>query len=384
MELKNLEKHIFSLATMEETDAPVISCYLGVERGPAGYRNFLDERVRVLRTGVAPAARQHFEEALEQIEVFLRSGVPLDRKGMALFSRGGDQAFFLPLEFEVPLTNWIAVDAKPNIYRLVELKDTYDRYVVLLATESVVRILGINLGSVTEELWNTRPELRHRAGREWTKEHYQAHRRERISQFIHEQIRVLSRVMLTGGYRHLLLAGDPRATGLIRKALPRHLEARLIGIVPAAGNDRASDIVAATLSSFVDYEERESQSVAERLCNQSNAHRLAVVGARASLRALDQWQVDILVLAKAYEPDPGWVCTSCGWRHLEPPFPTCCPRCGAEKLRTLRIKEEMVRLAEQRGAVVEIVNESDGLMHLGGVGCLLRYLDREECPRRAA
>ncbi|MEE9550942.1 MAG: hypothetical protein V3W08_11165 [Candidatus Binatia bacterium] len=37
------------------------------------------------------------------------------------------------------------------------------------------------------------------------------------------------------------------------------------------------------------------------------------------------------------------------------------------------IKEEMVRMAEEHGCTVEIVNQSEALMQLGGVGCLLRY-----------
>lgn len=384
MELDNLQKHLFTLATMEQSDSPTVSCYLNLEHGAPGYRPVFDERVRLLRSGLIGQARQHLEDALSPVEAFLRAGAQPGSKGLALFSRGGDRPFFLPLEFHVPLPNWIAMDSTPNIYHLVELKDTYHRYVVLLATESAVRILGINLGSITEELWNNRPELRKRVGREWTKEHYQAHRRERSHQFLNEQIRILSRVMSAGGYRHLILAGDPRATASIRRALPRHLEARLIDVVHGSSNDRASDVVAATLSAFVEQEERESQAVARRLCAQMNAHGLAVAGVRASMRALAEWQVDVLVLAKEHEPAVGWACAACDTRDPESSIPRLCPRCGARHIRKFRTTEEMVRLAEQRGAVVEVVNESDELMRLGGVGCLLRYLDRDDYALRAA
>ncbi len=36
-------------------------------------------------------------------------------------------------------------------------------------------------------------------------------------------------------------------------------------------------------------------------------------------------------------------------------------------------KEELVRLAAQQDCEVELVKQSDMLMQLGGVGCLLRY-----------
>ena len=37
------------------------------------------------------------------------------------------------------------------------------------------------------------------------------------------------------------------------------------------------------------------------------------------------------------------------------------------------MREEMVRLAVQYGATVEVVPDHDVLMRFGGVGCLLRY-----------
>jgi hypothetical protein len=38
-----------------------------------------------------------------------------------------------------------------------------------------------------------------------------------------------------------------------------------------------------------------------------------------------------------------------------------------------RLKGEMVMLAEQHRCKIEIVNQSEALDRLGGVGCLLRY-----------
>ena len=49
MELNDLQRRIRTLASLQETSAPVISCYLNLEQGEAGYRNALDERVRALR-----------------------------------------------------------------------------------------------------------------------------------------------------------------------------------------------------------------------------------------------------------------------------------------------------------------------------------------------
>lgn len=383
MDLKDLQKHIRTLATLPEAAAPVISCYLNLEASESGYRHALDERVRLLRKSLTGETRQHFEQALGQIEAHLRVGIAAGATGLAIFARGGHQPFFLPLQFRVPLPNWIAVNTTPSIYHLVELKDTYHRYVVLISTEGSARILGINLGAVTEDVWKESPDLRQRVGREWTRELYQNHRRERTKRFVNELIKILDQLVSAGGYGHLILAGSPRVTSQIEKAFPKHLATKVVDIVPASAHDRTRDVVSATLVSFIEQEERESLAIVDRLLKEVNTNGLAVAGTRASFEALRQGQVDVLVLAKGYEPGAGWSCGACGATEVERPAPNACPQCGA-KLRELNVKEEMVRMAERTESGVEVVSHSDALLRLGGVGCLLRFLGQEKYVTKAA
>jgi len=373
MELKTLQKHVRTLVTTEETEAPVISCYMNLESGISGYREALDERIRLLQASLKGDIRRCFEEALKSIETFIATELSPDTKGAAVFSRGGDQPFFLPLQFGVPLPNWFALNSTPNIYHLVELKDTYHRFVVMISTNTEARIMEVNLGSVTEQVWKERPELRERIGREWSKEHYHDRRKKLGKQFIKDKIKILDRLMSAGGYTHLILSGDPQMTSRVRNALPRHLAAKLIDIVVASGKDRISDVVTATLAAFVEQEERESRAMVERLQHELNTSGLAVVGADASLSALKWKQANVLVLAKSYNPDPGWSCAECDATGSNRAIHEVCPECGSKGLGDLDIKEELVRIAEKSGCRVEIVDTSDFLMDVGGVGCLLRY-----------
>lgn len=384
MDLKELQKHIRTLATLPAAGAPVLSCYLNLETSEPGYRHALDERVRLLRKSLAVETRRHFEEALGQIEAYLRAGIAVGATGLAIFVRGGQQPFCLPLQFRVSLPNWIAVNATPNIYHLVELKDTYHRYVVVIPTERNARILGVDLGFVTENVWEESPELRERVGREWTTVQYQHHRRERTNRFLTGLIGILDQLMAAGGYGHVIPAGNLRVTSQIRKALPNHLAAKVVDIVPASGYDRRTDVGAATLVSFIEQEERGSLAAFDKLSKEVNTNGLAVAGTRASFEALRQGQVNVLVLAKAYEPDCGWACGACGKSDVERPASNTCSQCGARWVREFNVKEELVRMAEQMESGVEVVNHSDALMRLGGVGCLLRFLRPEEYPSKAA
>ncbi len=373
MKTIELERHIRTLATIEESEAPLISCYLEIGNEPPGFRNLLDERVQTLRHSLGPSALRPFEEALGRVELFLETEIAAWTRGLAVFARAGEHPFFLPLQFRVPLPNWIAIGPTPNLYHLVELKDNYDRYVILLATEAYARIIGVNLGAMTEQVWKTRPELRSRVRHEWTKDHFQDHRRERTNQFVNNLIRSLEHVMSKGGYGHLILAGNARILAAVKRALPKSLSLKLIDTVPAAPSDQISDVVASTLQSFLEHEELESQAIAERLVSQIHTHGLAVAGTLGTMQALKAGQADFLVLAKGYEPGTGWECRQWGKMDVTLPRPNLCPACKVGFLREFDIREEMVRLAERAECGIEVVEHSDVLMNLGGVGCLLRF-----------
>jgi peptide subunit release factor 1 (eRF1) len=190
--------------------------------------------------------------------------------------------------------------------------------------------------------------------------------------------------MSKGGYGHLILAGTPKITALLQQALPKRLTSKLIDVVPASANDRTSDVVTATLASFVEKEQQESLAAVERLQKEICSHGLAVAGSRASLQALKCGQVDLLVMATEYEPEPAWMCTDCYSAEVQLSRPAVCPCCGGPRTRELDIKEELVRLAELDGCAVEIVHDSEILMRLGGVGCLLRFLSPDVYGRAAA
>lgn len=372
--LDELRRHIAVLACVEETEALFVSCYLNLEQGEDGYRKVIEGRARDLRGTLEDEARADFDAAIREIEAYLAEKLRPNAKGMALFSRqfraGG---FFLPMQFAAPLPDWIAVCATPNLFHLMALKDTYRRYVVLLATGTSVRILEVNLGAATVQAWTTQPELRERVGREWTKAHYESHRRERTSRFLKEQIELLGRLMAAGGHTHLILAGDPRLTGEIRRALPTSVASKLVDTVPAAGRDAQENVVAATLSAFIEWEEQESQSVAARFVQGIRTQGLAVAGATAYLDALRRRRTDTLLLARDQLPEPGWRCAACGAIRIEHNAPAACSECGKKEMRSIDATEELVRLAGQQDCPVEVVDHCDPLMALGGVGCLLRY-----------
>jgi len=167
--------------------------------------------------------RHSFDAAVAPIEQMIATGLSPNSRGLAVFSRAGEEPFLLPLQFQVPLPNWIVLDSTPNIYHLVELKDTYHRYVLMIVTEETMRVLQVNLGAITSQ---------------------------------------------------------------VQEKLPRHLQRQLIDIVPVSGGTPLSDVVDATLSSFMEAEEQESRTAVANLVHQLRTGGLAVGGAGPTLQAL--------------------------------------------------------------------------------------------------
>ena len=372
--LDELRRHIAVLACIDETEAPFVSCYLNLEQGEDNYRNALEDRALAMRSTLEGNAKADFDAAIGQINDYLSGTLRPGAKGVALFSRhcrGG--TFFLPMQFAAPLPNWIAVYPSPNLFHLIALKDTYHRYVVLLASQAWVRILEVNLGAATTKAWTEQPELRERVGREWTKAHYESHRRERTSRFLKEQTDLLESLMVAGGHTHLILAGDPRLTGRIRRTLPKSVAAKLVDTIPVASRDKQDDVVAATLSAFIECEEQESQAVAARFVQGIRTQGRAAAGAAACLEALREQRANLLLLSRDLLPAPGWRCAACGVIRIAHPAPAACTECGKKSVQTVDATVELVRLAGQQNCPIEVVDHCDPLMALGGMGCLLRY-----------
>ena len=381
--LEELHHHISVLANVDESTAPFFSFYFDAGSGERVWSEMLDERAHTLRRLLRGNDLVDFEESLDKVEQWLDTELLPEAQGAALFIRGslGGQ-FMLPMQFAAPLPNMLTVYPTPNIYHLVELKDNYHRYVVLLTMPDRAIILEVNLGASTTQAWIERSELRERVGFVWTRPHYQIHRLERGDRYLQEKVTILEKLMKAGGQTHLILAGDSQTSEQVLAALSDELVEKVIDVVPMNQSDQQSDVILATLSSFIEHEERESQAIADALIEAVRRQDLAVAGTAATLAALRSSDVDTLVMHSAYQPDPGWVCTSCDAMGTHAPETAVCPQCLAATVRPLNMKEALLRLAGLSNCPVEVVDQSSALMSLGGVGCLLRYRADSESERK--
>ena len=342
IELKTLQQHIHTLVTLKETEAPVVSVYLNPQQDTAELREFTKSRVGVLLKSLSQDHLCHFQRATDRIGHFLSQGFRGKPQGAAIFARAGTRPFFLALQFGVPVPNVITVASHPSVFHLVELKDVYHRYVVVVLNDRGARILEVNVGAVTKDVWSARPAVQAYIDPTWTRESYHHYRERQTDRFIKEKIKVLDRVMSAGGYAHLILAGNPQMAWRFRNALPHHLSIKFIEVIETSCQNTGYDIVTSTIAAFLEREQQESLGMVECLLRKINTSGLALAGPHATIQALQLGIVDVLIMSKSFDPEGD-------------------------------LKDRMVKMAEMNGCKTEIVNASDALERLDGVGCLLRY-----------
>jgi ribosomal protein L30E len=264
-----------------------------------------------------------------------------DTKGLAIFSRGGDHPFLMALPFEATLETHFDVSSRPVIFPLVQLKDRFHRFVLVISTEETARVMELSLGTVTEEILIKKSELCVHEGRKLSREQYHHRREEDGKRFLREQVQVITNLMARRGHNHLILAGHPRHIVPLREHLPQQLQSRVVGSLYHAPNGHdISPLLQQALDAFVSAEQEESRNTVERLHQQILRQGLAVVGIHACREAIAVGAASQLIISEELPQSD---------------------------------REELVRLAVIHDVPVEVCEGDELLLELGGVGCLLRF-----------
>ncbi len=339
--MESLRTHIVELVNLPESEEPLISAYLDLLENEDYLRSKLSHWAKTARSTQSSDQRAAFDAALIDVEEAIRGEWPDEVRSAAVFSRRGTNPFLLVVPFSVSLDLHFTATSVPAIFPLVQLKDRFHRFVVVIITEAVSRIFEVTLGSVSEEFLTRRPELSERLGREWGREHFHQKKRENDRRFISDQVTIITTLMAKRGLNHLILAGNSRNVAPLREALPKHIGSRLVGEIrksPIKGD--TSLVLEEAIDKFIEAESAESRDTVTRLNEQIRVGALAVVGVEQSRDAIiGGYAAELVISEELHEPD----------------------------------REDLTRLATARNLDIEVCEGDDLLTLHGGVGCLLRY-----------
>lgn len=337
-----------------QTYFPILSVYLDLRPYVTGAnpvvrpgRVLLKSRLHQIEQTLWPrgAAFDAVRADAARIEDYLDNQVLPNVQGVAIFA-GSRHRLFETIETDSPFDNQVSARAVPDLFQLARLLGERETAVLAIVTTHAARLFVMERGGLREVRGISEdPKFFHmvRETNAMNQAHYQQHALHVRADFARQLADQIEQLVDRTAATELFIAGESEAIHPLRQALSPKL-AHLIHQSPLVlGIDAPVDTVAEELRPLVRaYEAERASTIVEQLVEAVQADALGVAGLEPTRHALDLGQVDMLVLA--------------GDAPISPEDRTA-----------------LIAAATRTDATVEVVDHSEPLAHLEGVGALLRY-----------
>ena len=345
-----LAQPLARLMALEATAFPVLSVYLNTQPDQHGHAAdplpLLHRELKALaRTWQASSPQRHsFDRDAERILSYAGASIDPAARGVAIFACWGAQEFFETLQLRTPINdNRVSADDLPDLFQLALVDERYPRYAAVLANMTSARIFVLGLGQVLAAEQINGERVHGVKEGAWTQERYQRRQGNARIEHAKEVAERLVHLVREDKINHIILAGEPVVIPLIQKELPREMSA-LVEVMRLNFHASEEDVLTATLKKLSEDEVKSDRGKVERLMQQYRARRLAVAGVQETMAALENGQVDELLISA-----------------------------GLDESSDSSAAERLVTKAKQTDAAVTFI-EDVGLLHsIGGVGAFLRW-----------
>ena len=301
----SLRQHLDELAAFQPTSFPFISLYLNTGAGQAGKSQF-EQFVRKefpLRAKTYPPRspeRESFERDYQRIAMYLETDLPPSINGLAVFACSAKDEFFEAVQLEAPIQQHrLFVSNQPHLYPLARLYDQYNRYAAVLVDSHQARLFVFGFGKILakQELTGTKTNRTATGG--WSQARYQRHVENFHLHHCKEVVDALDRLVKQEDLDKIILAGDEVIVPMFRENLPPHLSEKIVDVLRIDIKTPDSEVFKATLEAMRRDDARNDAEKVQRLFDEFRSDGLGVVGARDTLTALNNGQVDELILSAA-------------------------------------------------------------------------------------
>jgi peptide subunit release factor 1 (eRF1) len=325
------------------------------QRGREHFDPFLRKELveRVETFEAAGPERESLEQDAAKIRSYL-DGIDHAANGLALFACSAAELFeAMPLAAPIP-QHRLFIAERPHLYPLARLLDEYPRAAFLLANTNSARLFVVAANTIQRvEKVDSVKTKRHKMGG-WSQARYQRHTSNFHLHHAKDVADVLTRVVRDERIESVIVAGDDVVVPLLRAQFPKDIAERIVDVVKLDVRAPEHDMLE-TLADALRRKDAESdRERVHSLLGEYRADGLAVLGYRATRKALDAGQVDELVISAIPETiDAG----NTHGGHLE----------GE------RAADELVARARQTGAGIRFIENAALLRPAGGVGAFLRF-----------
>lgn len=343
------------LAEFEPTEMPVLTIYLdmrpqatGENPGLRSGEIVLKDRLNEIEKTYRPrgADLDSFLSDREKIELFINQEKSTASRGLIIFACSAEN-LWETVETGVELENEVSVGEVPSLFQFAKMLDEHDTAIVAVVDTSTARFFVTRSGRLKEMAApnDTNAKMfRKRAMGGWNQTKYQRNIDNNREDFSKVIVKDLEDLIQKTNAKNLIIAGDEIATTLLQKHLsPQTQEILHTEILRIDIKTPRLDIKEEVRELLQEIERDDARLQADKLVGAVRSNRLGVAGVNPTKQALENGQVEMLLL------DP----------HTE----------NLDE----ETRNELIRLATVSGAQVEMVENHEKFSALNGVGGLLRY-----------
>jgi len=375
------------LAAFEPAPYPVVSLYLNAQPNQHGRDNYQvftrkEFKARQQTYGTKTPEFESLEHDIGRINRYLETEVKPSAHGVAIFACHAGE-LFEAVQLDAPIEeHWLYIGDQPHLYPLARIVSQFPRYAAVLADTHATRILVIAQNTVSERQSIEGVKTRRTSQGGWSQARFQRHIENYHLQHVKDVVDALDRIVKRDGIEQILVAGDPAVLPLLREQMPKHLADQIVDELKTdlAGTPD-DEVVKAALESMHRLNERTDREKVDAAIGAYRAGGLGVVGPDRTLVALNNGQVDELLLAASLD-------ALGSLRNLSPTAPAAANDAGlAEPVvetaaageaaqadaGTVRLADELVTKARQTAARVTFIEDASLLEPYGGVAALLRF-----------
>jgi peptide subunit release factor 1 (eRF1) len=371
------------LAVLRPEGARVLSVFLNLD--PAEFaepparaseiRSVVDDlrkRARAEEDGLGHEEKLALRADVDRVEESLSGLSPKGAHGVVVYACGPADLFEL-IRLPRPIETRAVIDDSPFVEPLAELVAMGSWFVVLVNRQTGRMFLGDRerldeLDVITDEVHG-----QHKQGGL-----SQARYQRAVDQDVQEHLRNVAGAAFVHFKRvpfdNILLGGPAETLTEFEQKLHAYLQQRVAGRIDVdVENSNADEVHAAAAARIAEHDQRREREALDRLREGVSTRGRAAAGLKATLEALNERRVEILLLAQGYEA-PGCTCPQCGW--VGPLDGDACPADGTPVDCRDNVIESAVELALVQSAEVIVVRDEDHARELqsyGDIGGVLRF-----------
>jgi peptide chain release factor subunit 1 len=293
-------------------------------------------------------------------------------KTLIIFSCSAKK-YWQVLTLNLSLHSQLIVGPKSYTRPLTLLLDEYRRFLVILVERSKARFFEVYAGQIREytDVFDDVPGKVKMGG-------YGGYEERRIERHIEDHVRrhfkhvadVAFELFKRHSHDSVILLGSEQNTSEFHHFLHNTLHDRIVATEVEEFNANLKSILDRIRKMEHAMKDQEDTQLLNRLFNQVKSGGLGIVGLDSTIRALQQGQVNFLVVEAGFAKD-GYRCTEC--KSLSTRNGSC-DYCGGNTQVVQDIIEEAVQQALTQGCQVKFISLPETELSMAGkIGAMLRF-----------